>query len=315
MPYRPIAPLIAATILLTSLLPGLATTALASGGGGGGGGEMPSASTPQYDPAAEYQKGVQALNASRFAEARRAFDNVLSVAPRDANSAFLAGTASDALDKPKDARRYYERAVRNDGERIDAHRGLALALIKLADRPKAQAQLDWLTAKATACAGKCANSAAIDAATKDIQTAMAGQPSAALHLRAILPQAPTRRAGDLVYGEAVGLINEHRYDAALVSLRQAGLAFGPHPDVLTYLGFTYRKLGDRPRAQAFYRQALAIAPDHRGVLEYFGELKVERGDIAGARANLARLEQVCRFGCYEAEELRRWIALGHDPSA
>ena len=310
-----IAPIFVAAILLTGLLTGLATTALASGGGGGGGGEMPSASTPQYDPAVEYRKGVEALNASHFAEARRAFDNVLSVAPKDANSAFLAGTASDALDKPKDAKRYYERAVRNDSDRIDVHRGLALALIKLADRPKAQVQLDWLTAKATACANTCANSAAIGAAIKDIQTAMAGQPSAALHLRARLPQAPTRAAGDLVYGEAVGLINEHRYDAALVSLRQAGLAFGPHPDVLTYLGFTYRKLGDRARAQAFYRQALEIAPDHRGVLEYFGELKVERGDIVGARANLARLDQVCRFGCYEAEELRRWIALGHDPSA
>ena len=304
---------IAQILATTLLLAGLTSAALANGGGGGGGGEMPSMSAPQYDPAVEYQKGVAALNGSRFAEARRAFDNVLAVAPKDANSAFLAGVASDALDKPKDAKRYYERAVKNDGERVDAHRGLALALVKLADRPKAQAQLDWLTAKATACAGTCANAAAIDAAIKDIQTALAGQPAAMLRLE--LPRAPTRQAGDLVYGEAVGLINEHRYDAALVSLRQAGLAFGPHPDVLTYLGFTYRKLGDRARARAFYRQALEIAPNHRGVLEYFGELKVEHGDMAGARANLSRLDKVCRFGCYEAEELRRWIALGHDPSA
>ncbi len=298
-----------------ALLGGLSTAVIASGGGGGGGSEMPSASTPQYDPAVEYRKGVDALNASRFVDARRAFDNVLSVAPHDANSAFLAGAASDAQDKPKDARRYYERAVRNDGDRVDAHRALALALVKLNDRPKAQAQLDWLTAKSTACAGTCANAAAISAAIKDIQAALAGQPTAALDLRDAWQKAPTRQAGDLIYGDAVGLINEHRYDAALVSLRRAGLAFGPHPDVLTYLGFTYRKLGDRARAQAFYRQALAIAPEHRGVLEYFGELKVERGDMAGARANLARLDQVCRFGCYEAEELRRWIALGHDPSA
>ena len=296
------------------LMCGLPTAGLASGGGGGGGGEMPSASTPQYDPAVEYRKGTDALTASRFAEARRAFDNVLSVAPRDANAEFLAGTASDALDKPKDARRYYERAVRNDGDRVDAHRALALVLVKLGDRPKAQAQLDWFTAKATACAGHCANATVIDAAIHDINAAMASQP-VAIGGAPVLPQALSRQAGDLVYGEAVGLINEHRYDAALAALRKAGLAFGPHPDVLTYLGFTYRKLGDRDRAQAFYRQALEIAPDHRGVLEYFGELKVERGDFAGARANLARLDQVCRFGCYEAEELRRWIALGHDPSA
>ncbi|MFX8672435.1 hypothetical protein ABTM23_19385, partial [Acinetobacter baumannii] len=86
--YRLFFPIVAA-----AALGGWSTIAVASGGGGGGGMDMPSASTPQYDPAAEYAKGVAALNASRFAEARRAFDNVLSVAPNDANSAFLAGTA------------------------------------------------------------------------------------------------------------------------------------------------------------------------------------------------------------------------------
>ena len=80
-----LAPTIAALVLVT----GLSTTVMASGGGGGGGSEVPSASAPQYDPAVEYRKGVDALGASRFADARRAFDNVLSVAPRDANSAFL----------------------------------------------------------------------------------------------------------------------------------------------------------------------------------------------------------------------------------
>ena len=80
--------------------------------------------------------------------------------------------------------------------------------------------------------------------------------------------------------------------------------------MLTYLGFTHRKLGEFDRAEDYYRQALGVAPDHRGALEYYGELKVERGDLAGARANLARLEAICRFGCYEAEELRRWIVAG-----
>jgi hypothetical protein len=34
---------------------------------------------------------------------------------------------------------------------------------------------------------------------------------------------------------------------------------------------------------------------------------VERGDLAGAQRMLAKLERVCRFGCAEADELRRWI--------
>jgi hypothetical protein len=40
---------------------------------------------------------------------------------------------------------------------------------------------------------------------------------------------------------------------------------------------------------------------------------VERGDLAGAKVMLARLDRQCHFGCAEAEELRRWIAAGHSP--
>ena len=282
----------------------------AAGGGGGGGGGMPMSSAPQYDPVVEYQKGIDALRASQFADAKRAFDHVLSVVPRDANSAFLAGTASDGLNKPKDAKRYYEKALRNDGHRIDAQRALALDLVKLGERDKAQAQLVALNSAGTSCAGTCANAAEIAAAMRDVAAALAGQ---TVSFRMALP--PGGAQGDIVYGEAVALINQHRYDAALASLRQAGQTFGPHPDVLTYLGFTYRKMGDLTRAEDYYRQALAIAPRHRGALEYYGELKVERGDLAGARSHLARLKTICHFGCYETEELSRWIALGHEPPA
>jgi hypothetical protein len=36
--------------------------------------------------------------------------------------------------------------------------------------------------------------------------------------------------------------------------------------------------------------------------------------MAGAKVMLARLETQCRFGCAEAEELRRWIDHGGDPA-
>lgn len=284
---------------------------IASGGGGGGGGmgSSPSGSAPAYDPAAEYQKGLAALNAKRFAEARRAFDNVQSVVPTDVNSAYLAGVAAEGMDKPKDARRYYERALRLDRNRVDIHRALALTLVRLADAEKAQKELDALKALAEKCAGTCADAAALDDAVKAVTAAMAGTPQ--VGLAAPLPQGGA--AGDIVYAEAVTLINRHRYDDALRALGRASLSFGPHPDVLTYIGYTNRKMGQLDRAETYYRQALAIAPWHRGALEYYGELKVERGDIAGARANLALLQRQCSFGCYETEELARWIAAGRDP--
>ena len=121
------------------------------------------------------------------------------------------------------------------------------------------------------------------------------------------------RAGDAAYVQAVSLINERRYDEALASLDAAAATFGPHPDILTYQGYTWRKKGDYARAEGYYRQALAIDPRHIGATEYYGELKVARGDIAGARLMLARLDHLCAYGCADAEELRRWIDAGGEP--
>jgi len=68
-------------------------------------------------------------------------------------------------------------------------------------------------------------------------------------------------------------------------------------------------------AEGFYQAALAEAPGHRGATEYYGELKVLRGDDPGARKMLAALEDQCPFGCIEAQDLRRWIDRGGDPAS
>jgi tetratricopeptide (TPR) repeat protein len=112
---------------------------------------------------------------------------------------------------------------------------------------------------------------------------------------------------DAVYVQAVSLINEKRYEEAIAQLDNALWAAGPHPDILTYLGFANRKLHKYDVAEGYYQAALSIAPKHRGALEYYGELKLERGNVAGAKAHLAQLETICGFGCHEADELRRWI--------
>jgi Tfp pilus assembly protein PilF len=121
--------------------------------------------------------------------------------------------------------------------------------------------------------------------------------------------------GDHAYLEAVGLINEHRYAQALVSLQHARAAFGAHPDILTYLGFANRKLGHYDLAESYYRQALAAEPKHKQATEYYGELLVERGNIAGAKVLLAKLDAMCTFGCFEADELRQWIAVKGQPAS
>jgi Flp pilus assembly protein TadD len=292
-----------------------ATAALASAGGGGGGSpEMPSASGPQYDPAVEYAKAVAALQVKDYKAAARAADHVTQAAPKSADGWRLLGTAKAGASDWKGARRAYEKAVKLTPDDVMSHAGLGQALGNLKDA-KAQAELDWLKAKAQACGAACP--ADLQALTGMVEGAMAAtpaeapKPSALLENRSLLFAGP--KAGDAAYIQAVSLINEHRYDEALKSLAQAQTVFGPHPDILTYEGYTWRKKGDYARAESYYRQALAIAPNHIGATEYYGELKVARGDIAGAKVMLARLDKLCVYGCADAEELRRWIDAGRDP--
>jgi tetratricopeptide (TPR) repeat protein len=279
--------------------------ARAASTGGGGGGGLPSATSPSYDPVVEYKAGVAALQAQKYKEAIKSFDNVLAVAPNDTNTLLLKGLAQTNLNDLKGAQRSYQSATRSNGKLPAPHRELGLTDLKLGQAPQAQKERDALQALATKCKDACPEAADIKADIAALDAAMAGtaKPSAMLTPGPLF--GPTQ--GDAAYLRAVTLINQHRYEDAISSLEGAQMAFGPHPDVLTYIGFSYRKLKQYDEAERYYKQALDVSPNHRGATEYYGELKVERGDLAGARLLLAKLDNVCAFGCPEAEELRRWI--------
>lgn len=302
--WRSLIPLAAVAGLLT------AGPALAAGGGGGGM-DMPSTSAPAYDPAAEYQKGVAALQGKDYKAAERAFRRVTEAAPKNGDGWRMLGVSRTGQNDSKGARRAFERAVKIDGNDIVARQGLGVSLVQLKETDKARGELDWLKARAAACAKTCPEAAALDSAAGAVERALAGAAPAAALPSSLLFAGPA--AGDGAYLAAVGLINERRYGEALAQLDAARRAFGPHPDVLTYQGYTHRKLGDFATAEGYYRAALDIAPDHRGATEYYGELMVERGDLAGAKLMLAKLDRLCDFGCAEAEELRRWIDAGSAP--
>lgn len=284
---------------------------MASGGGSGGGnmssGNFPSESAPRYDPAEEYKKGIEALQAENFKDADRAFGRVLQAVPRDANSNFMAGIARAGLGKLKDARRYYEKAVKYDDNLILAHRELGFAWAKLGETDKARAVLDDLKQRAATCADTCAQAADLKTAIPAVEAVLVAPPSTSWVPARSDFLFTSSDHGDHAYLEAVALINQKRYDEAITALNAAAHAFGPHPDILTYLGFVNRKQGRLNVAENYYRQALAAAPDHVGATEYYGELMVERGDLIGAKKMLAKLDDVCRYGCAEADELRRWI--------
>ena len=304
-----------AAVLATGLCGG---AALASGGGGMGGmdmggGSMPSDTAPRYDPVVEYQTGLAALGASNFRDAARAFQHVVDADPRQANAWFLLGQSKAGLNDWRGARRAYDRAIRLDDAPVAPHRELGLAAVRLHDTAAANVQLTLLQQRQTTCGGTCPQAAELQAATAALSAALAapGPAAQATHETLILASSD---AGDAAYSRAVSLINEHRYPEALSALEQAGAAFGPHPDILTYEGFVWRRMGDNARAESYYQRALALDPNHVGATEYYGELKVLTGDTAGARRLLARLDTLCAYGCVEADTLRRWIDHGGDPT-
>ena len=296
-------------------LAALGPAAHAMGGGSMCGGQMPSVSAPSYDPVTEYRRGTADYQAGKFKEAAHDFEHVTDVAPRVAGGWYMLGMSKAGAGDVHGAARAYERAVKLDPAPVPPHREYAIVLAKLKQSDKAGAELALLKSRAGACNDTCPEAADLKAAIAAVEQAMASaNPSAFLAAPSSLLFASSD-AGDEAYVRAVSLINEHRFTEALVALDRAQTAFGPHPDILTYKGYVWRKLGQLDRAETYYKAALAMDPGHRGATEYYGELKVVRGDMAGAKAMLAKLDAQCAFGCAEAEDLRRWIDRGGDPAS
>ena len=298
---RPVA-LVALGIVLFACT-GIGASALAAGGGGGG--SVPSNSAPAYDPTADFQAGTAAFRGGDYGAAVTALRRVVSAAPRNPQAQYLLGAAYMGQGDFRRARRPLQAAVSRDGTLVMARRDLGITLARLGEAEPAREQIAALSAQLASC-GTCGTAAAITAAITRVQDALTAGPQARGPVRPDV-QLATLAQSDNFYVAAVSLINEDRYEPAITLLNDAMWSVGPHPDILTYMGFSYRKLGQYDRARYYYEQALAVAPNHRGALEYYGELRLEQGDTAGARAHLARLEALCTFGCYEADELRRWI--------
>jgi tetratricopeptide (TPR) repeat protein len=81
-----------------------------------------------------------------------------------------------------------------------------------------------------------------------------------------------------------------------------------HADLYNLMGFSLRKTGDIKQGGEFYVKALELDPYHRGALEYQGQMFVELGQVAKAKANLKRLAALCPKGCEERQDLEEAIA-------
>jgi len=79
-------------------------------------------------------------------------------------------------------------------------------------------------------------------------------------------------------------------------------------DAFNYLGFAHRQMGDYETAFSDYGKALAINPEHKGANEYIGEAYLKTGNLSMAEQHLAKLDEICTFGCAEYTLLKRKVA-------
>ena len=94
------------------------------------------------------------------------------------------------------------------------------------------------------------------------------------------------------------------YTKAYKKLEKAYAKNKKNPDILNYLGYTLRKMGDFERAEDYYLKGLELDAGHLGINEYLGELYVQTNRIDLAKE---RLEVIKDCNCEEYEELKELI--------
>lgn len=267
------------------------------------------------DPAVAYQAGVAALQAHNYTEAVRQFGIAQHAAPNNGAVNYGLGLSYLGANDKTNARDALQRSVRDREAPAGAHLQLALVSIELGDRNAAVEQQTWAQHAVSACDAACgdARRAQLQAAYDQITQALnPPTPATTTTPPAADPATtgwnfPSVQEGRQSFAEAVGLLNQARYEDALGALARTQAAVGPHPDILTYMGFANRQLGRYAESFSYYNQALGIDPGNLGVNEYLGELYVQLGDLPRARQQLARLDDLCAYGCAQREELAHWI--------
>ena len=108
-----------------------------------------------------------------------------------------------------------------------------------------------------------------------------------------------KRAGKLEKKEKTDKAKK-LYSKAFNKLEKAHKSDKKNPDILNYMGFTTRKIGNFEQAEKFYLEGLKIKPNHNGINEYLGELYVQTNRIDKANERLAVLKNC---NCNEYKEL------------
>ena len=106
---------------------------------------------------------------------------------------------------------------------------------------------------------------------------------------------------DTLYGAVRELAYAGRYNDAITVLDQM-------PDqnsdrVMTYRGFTARKLGDLDLADVYYKKAIDLNPDNIAARSYMGQGLVAKGDKVAAMEQLREIRARGGVGSWSEKSL------------
>jgi tetratricopeptide (TPR) repeat protein len=122
------------------------------------------------------------------------------------------------------------------------------------------------------------------------------------------PAAKKTEASADPLSSARALIQQERWRDAITELQRVNQP--QSADWNNLMGYSHRKAKtpDYAAAQRYYDVALRIDPQHRGALEYSGELALMKNELPVAKSKLAALETICGKTCAESVQLKTAIA-------
>ena len=94
------------------------------------------------------------------------------------------------------------------------------------------------------------------------------------------------------------------YEESIIYLLKAYSKNPDNADILNYLGFSKRKIGNYEEAEIYYLLGLDLDSKHREINRYLGKLYIETNRIDKAKERLKVLENC---NCEEYDELKKII--------
>ncbi|MGR3637814.1 MAG: tetratricopeptide repeat protein [Shimia sp.] len=113
---------------------------------------------------------------------------------------------------------------------------------------------------------------------------------------------------DTLYDNVRALAHNQRFEDAQLIL--SAMSDQSEDRVLTYWGFTHRKLGDVDQGMAFYDQALVQNPNNILARSYLGQAHVEAGNLGAARAELSEIRKRGGAGTWAEASLASALQTG-----